>query len=302
LHEQTDRQVAIQQEIKNRLPAFAVAGRIFVGNQENIDAVGFTQKNDFIYDLAGITEPPVIARTRSADGTQTGIGNDEIFVLLPIKQIPCCRQIIQTPGNDSFGGLYDIPVSTKGKPGDIVRTATIFQRLEQLLEGHLSFAADDVVNSRRRIQHLFVAEGGMNPAENSDNLRVDAFGKLKGLDGIVKGGSNGSRGNVRGVGLAEVLFDFRIAMVLIHGIINFGVETCHTGRAGQIHKTELHPAPDHIHDTAAIRWGNEKDLAVFQVEPILSPSHFRFLYQFRSCRSKAAQTRFHGIDTGLVKI
>src|SRR6185369_4432960 len=149
LHEQTDRQVAIQQEIKNRLPAFAVAGRIFVGNQENIDAVGFTQKNDFIYDLAGITEPPVIARTRSADGTQTGIGNDEIFVLLPIKQIPCCRQIIQTPGNDSFGGLYDIPVSTKGKPGDIVRTATIFQRLEQLLEGHLSFAADDVVNSRR---------------------------------------------------------------------------------------------------------------------------------------------------------
>ena len=69
--------------------------------------------------------------------------------------------------------------------------------------------------------------------------------------------------------MPELLLDFRIAMVFGPGIINLGIKSRHTGSTGQIDKPERGPATDHIHDTTAIRGRNEKDLTMFQVEPIL---------------------------------
>src|SRR6185369_8138067 len=112
----------------------------------------------------------------------------------------------------------------------------------------------------------------MNPAEDSDNLRADAFGKFQGLDGMVNGGSNGSRGNIRGMGLANLLFDFRIAVVFGPGIVNTGIKTSQTGGPGQIYESQRQPAPDYIHDTAAARGRKEKDFPVFQMKPAFSSS------------------------------
>ena len=90
-----------------------------------------------------------VSGTGSVYGTKTGVGDNKIFVVLPINQIPGDRKVVDTLHATAIGCPDDVAVPAKRQTGDLCRIFSSLKRGEQLPQGRLPLAADYVVNGRR---------------------------------------------------------------------------------------------------------------------------------------------------------